>query len=657
MQNFSIGLSGLNAASAALEVIGNNIANASTDGYHRQRVELTPTTYGQMAKNTVGAGVDVAGVTRLVDKLLESEIMQQQSNNEQISQELSILTAAETTFGEFAEGSGLNGTIDTFFDALRSLAAHPLEKVWRNEVISSAEIMCDEFRRIGASLGGLEDQVVMEAQNTGDSINALTEQIAELNSKIQVIEISQGQANNLRDHRDTLVAELGKLTSIETQEREYGIVDVSIGGLPVVTGAMSIKVQVGLQDDHTLGISAAATSGGASLTVQGGRLGALMSLKNEMLKSIESELDTLATSIIESVNQWHVQGLGVDGSFTEISGNTLDSASLVGEDADVTDGEFYVRVTDTATGAVKRYAVDVNASGASPDTSTTIAAKIDAIPGLSASILSSRLHIVADLGYTFDFIPAVLAEPATKNLTAGSPPAITLSGIYSGEGNDVFTFTVAGSGAVGNGALRLDVTNSDGDLVSTVNIGAGYAPGDVLELDNGIKVAVSSGNLAAGDSFTTQGLATTDTSGFLAAAGINTFFSGGSADEMQVTSEIADAPDRIATAYGADLTDNTAALRLAAMRDEGVETLMGMTPSEYYHRLVANIGQEVDLRESRQANVEAMIQNLETRRSDVSSVNINDEAAQMMIFEKMFQAMAKYLTALQTTMRTLMDMV
>lgn len=656
MQNFSIGLSGLNAASGALEVIGNNIANASTDGYHRQRVELTPTTYGKMAQNAVGAGVDIAGVTRLIDKLLESEIMQQGSTYAQISQELSILTAVETTFGEFAEGSGLNATIDAFFDSLRGLAAHPLERVWRNDVISSAEVMCSEFRRMGASLSNLEDQVVLEAKNTGESINSLTQQIAELNGKIQVIEISQGQANNLRDHRDQLIVELAKLASVETTQREYGIVDVSIGGLPVVTGAITVQIQVGLRDDGSLGVSAG-NSSGYNLTVQGGRLGGLMTLKNESLQGIATDLDNLAKAIVASVNQIHVQGLGVNGSFTELSGGTLDASSLVATDAGVADGTFYIRVTNTATGEIDRYAIDVNASGSPPDTSQTIAAKINAIPGLNASIVSSRLHIVADLGSKFDFLPAVVPEPTAATFTAASPPTVTLSGIYRGEQNDTVTFTVAGAGSVGNGNLRLDVTDGNGDLVSTVNIGAGYAAGDVIELLNGIQISVSTGDLNAGDSFQTQGLATSDTSGFLAAAGMNTFFSGNSADKMQLVDGIAATPDRIATAYGADLTDNVAALRLAAVRDQGLDSLTGMTPSEYYHRIVANIGQQVDLRESRQSNVEAMIQNLENRRSEISDVNINDEAAQLMIFEKMFQAVAKYLSTLQSVMNTLMDMV
>lgn len=256
MQNFAIGLSGLAAAGTALEIVGNNIANVSTDGYHRQRVEFTPSIYGQTGEGVVGVGVDVAGITRMIDRLLESEIMRQESSYEQISQELSLLTAVETTFGEFSEGSGLNATIDAFFDAFRGLAAHPLERVWRNEVINSAEVMSNEFRRLGASFKGLEDQVVLEAQNTGDSINALITQIAELNGKIQTIEISQGQANNLRDARDQLIVDLARLASIETQHRDYGIVDVSLGGLPIVTGSVSVPIHVGLQADGTLGVSA-----------------------------------------------------------------------------------------------------------------------------------------------------------------------------------------------------------------------------------------------------------------------------------------------------------------------------------------------------------------------------------------------------------------
>jgi len=299
----------------------------------------------------------------------------------------------------------------------------------------------------------------------------------------------------------------------------------------------------------------------------------------------------------------------------------------------------------------------VDVSGPTPDTPASIAAKIDALGGLNASITSSKLYIVADAGYTFDFIPAVLPEPTAENLTAVSPPPVSVSGLYAGDENHRFTFTAVGSGFVGNGDLQLNVTDENGQVVGTLNLGTGYAAGETVELDNGLKIAVGTGELNAGDSFQVQALATTDTSGFLAAAGMNTFFSGESAIDMGVCREILDAPDRIATAFGRDLADNVGALRLAAVRDETREDLAGMTPGAYYQRTVADLGQQVALRESRQENIEAMRQNLQKQRDDLSAVNINDEAAQMLLLQQMFQAVAKYLSSLQTTMTTLMDIV
>ncbi|MCX5645685.1 MAG: flagellar hook-associated protein FlgK [Phycisphaerae bacterium] len=653
MSNFSIGLSGLNAAQTALDVIGNNVANAATEGYHRQKIELSPSTYGQS-----GSGVNVAGVTRMVDALLESEILRQQSSSGQVSQELSLLSTVETTLGEFTGSGGLNATIDTFFDSLASVAANPLEPVPRNDTISSAQALTSEFRRLGSSLKDMGDQIVLETQNVMDSINLLTTQIAELNGKIQSVEISQGQggANNMCDQRDQLIGELSGLVGVETQQREHGIVDVSIAGIPVVTGSVVLSLAVGLDAGGTLAVSVGGADG-SHLDVAGGQLGGLLALKNDLLGGVQTELDTLVKAIVDGVNRIHVQGLGQEGSFQELAGSSVAGTDLADLGGQVTDGTFYIRVTNTATGEVQRHAVEVKVSGATPDTLTSVAARIDSIGGLSASVSSARLCLVADQGYTFDFLPAALPEPTATSFTAASAPTVAVSGIYDGDKNHVFTFTAVGSGSVGNGSLRLDVRDDAGDLVGTVNVGDGYAAGDVIKLSNGLKIAVGMGGLNAGDSFQVAAFATTDTSGFLAAAGMNTFFSGASASEMRVCSDVLDSPDRIAAAFGPDLTDNTGAQQLVALRDEPMASLAGMTPGEYYQRTVANLGQEVALRQSRQKNAEAMLQNLQKQRSDLSSVNINDEAALLLVYQQMFQAAAKYLSTLQATMTTLMDMI
>jgi flagellar hook-associated protein 1 FlgK len=234
---------------------------------------------------------------------------------------------------------------------------------------------------------------------------------------------------------------------------------------------------------------------------------------------------------------------------------------------------------------------------------------------------------------------------------------VAASGLYIGAENHVFTFTVAGTGTVGNGDLQLEVSDESGDVVGTVNVGDGYAAGDTIEVSDGLKIAVSMGDLNLGDSFQVEVFATTDTSGFLAAAGMNAFFSGTSAAAMRVSSDILDAPDRIAAAWGEELTDNVGALRLASLQERALDDLAGMTPSEYYQRLVANLGEEVASKQSRQENVEAMLQNLQQQKNDLSSVNINDEAALLLVFQQMFQAVAKYLTSLQTTLTTLIDLM
>jgi flagellar hook-associated protein FlgK len=656
MQNYSIGLSGLNAAYAALDSVGNNIANASTEGYHRQRVDFQPAGAVQSAGLSVGGGVAVAGLRRMVDQLLEGEIVRQESSYAQVSQELSTLSSVEIGFGEFGAEGGLNETIDAFFDALRGLAAHPLENVWRNATVSAGQVLASEFRRLGTSLSAIEDQIVMEARNTTDSINQLVNQIAEVNGKIQTVEISGGQANNLRDRRDQLIVELARLARVETQARDYGVVDVSMAGLPVVTGAISVEIAVRLGGDNSLEIHAAGSSG-AGLHLDGGRMGGLLTLKNELLVDLRHDLNTLARGIIAQINEYHVQAVGMDGAFSELSGWLMGSDDLSQAEMPIADGTFYVRVTDTNTGAVTRQAIDVDLSGPVPDTLTSVVAKMDAITGLNASAGGSQVRLVADLGYTFDFIPAVLPEPTVSNLTAVSPPTISVAGIYSEDVNETFTFTVAGSGAVGNGNLRLDVTNGAGDVVATLNIGAGYAAGDSIELSHGVNIAVSTGNLNDGDDFQVDVLAATDTSGFLMATGLNTFFSGSGASDMAVCTDVANDPDRIATAIGHDLSDNVAALRLSSVQDEPSVLLEELTPNEYYQRLIAGVGQEVALKESRQANIEAMMANLSQQRSEISGVNINDEAAALLVFEKTFQAVAKYLNSLQSAMVTLMDIM
>jgi flagellar hook-associated protein 1 FlgK len=658
MDSFTIGLSGLNAAQRALDTIGNNIANAATEGYHRQRIDLDPGYMSQVGSVILGGGVDVAGVTRMIDLFLEQEILRQQSSLGQVSQEFATLRTVETAFGELSGGSGLNAAIDEFFNALQDLSAHPAEIIWQTQAVTAAETMAYRFRTLGEFLDTLETELRFEAENTMEQINALINRIAELNDNIERIEISGGHANNLCDQRDQFITELSELINVETQAKEYGVVNVSVAGIPVVTNATLTELEVGLKADGNMGISIAGENN-YNTDAQGGRLGGIFSLKNELVSGIHDDLDTLASAIIQQINQYHVQGAGSEGSFSQLIGWKNTSGDL-SDFSTVSAGYTYIRVTNTASGAVARTAIPV-LQDASSDTLAEIASYItNNVANVTASVDSSnKLTITAESGYEFDFLPCVLPEPTASTLTGTSPPTISVSGIYTGTTNDTFRFTVSGAGTVGNGSLQLEVRDGGGagDVIATLNIGSGYAAGDLLDLGNGIKISLSTGDFGAGDNFDVDSFAGSDTSGLLAAIGINTFFSGSSAIDMAVCSDISATPGRIATSLGADMIDNIGACRMAGLKEKSVSSLNAMTPVEFYRRLVTDIGQQLSLKKIHQDNIETMVQNLANQQGEISGVDINEEAAQMLVFEQMFQAMAKYLNTVQTSMSSLMEII
>jgi len=194
-------------------------------------------------------------------------------------------------------------------------------------------------------------------------------------------------------------------------------------------------------------------------------------------------------------------------------------------------------------------------------------------------------------------------------------------------------------------------------VVKTLNIGEGYAAGDILDLADGIKILLTTGDLNDTDSFEIDAFADTDTSGLLSAIGINSFFDGSTAADMGLCQEIIDNPARIATAAGPEMTDNTNAQKFAALSEQSISSLNNMTIQDYYRRLVSDIGQDIATKEMSENSIEIMLQDLGTQRSQISGVNINDEAAQMLIFQQMFQAMAKYLNTIHTSISSLMEII
>ncbi|RKY06488.1 MAG: flagellar hook-associated protein FlgK, partial [Planctomycetota bacterium] len=660
MAGYEIGISGLHAAQKALDIIGNNIANAATEGYHRQEIDLRPADESYTNGQMVGQGVESAGVQRLVNEILESELLRQSSSLADIEKRLSTLRTIENAFGELSS-EGLSTALDNFFASFNDLSLRPDDVNLQSSALSSAETLANHFRSLGTVISNIEEMVHNEAVSTVERINLLASQIARMNTEVYAQEMRGNNANNTMDQRDMLIAELSELIGIRTVVRDTGMVDISASDISLVSGSTATELEVGFvlnQQQYQLGLRPKETQV-YDTSISGGVFGGLFKLRNELVDGIKTQLDSLAQTLISQTNQLHAQGVGTNGSFTMLSGWTMIETDVAQMQPPVTDGQIHIRVTDP-TGQVVRHVISVTAFS----TMSSIAADIVAIPGLdqNTGVNSGRLQIIANSGYSFDFLGGTLSVPnmMVPGPLAGAgaglgqlPPAIEVSGGYTGTVDETYTCTVkmtppGQTHAIGTGTMELEIQNAAGAVLKTVNIGQGYVAGTSFILDNGVKIrleanGVSPGYLNDAEQFTIEALASSDTSGFLAAVGINSFFSGTDADSIAVSDFVRDDGSNIAVSKTVEMTDNLNAGAIAALGDSAQDALGKLSPKEFYRKLVIDLGNEVSVTEMQHNNAQSIHRALEQQRDEISGVDINDQASLMMLYERMFQAMARYM--------------
>lgn len=553
-----IGRSALAVSQAAIQVAGNNMANAGTVGFHRQSIHLAPMRGEVLGRNSqTGSGVQLMAIRREIDVALQSRYRNALSQQRRDLIDQRFLTAIESLQNELSDND-ISSQLSAFFNSFSELANNPDDNAVRNVVIQQGSTLASRLVSLRRDYSNTLTEVDRALEASVTSANNLLDQIAQINVQIMQAEGSGGgQANSLRDQRDLLIDELSQYMQVSTIEQPSGGVDVLVGSTPVVLGGVSRGIE--LRTTSNAGqteLSVRVLADGTHLQINSGSIGGLLTQRDQTIRPVIDDLDSFTSQLIFQVNRLHSQGQGRVG-MTAASGSygVLDATANLNSTAaalpfKIKNGSFFIHITNTETGVRTAHQINIDGNAASMN------------------------DLVAQI------------NGAVPNVTA----------------------------AVGaNGQL-------------TLNTAAGF-------------------EMSFSD----------DTSGALAALGINTFFTGSNATNVGVNQILIDDPNYLAAGGGHVEGSNATALAIAHLQESRLDDLGGKTIREIWQNSVNKLAVKGNAANAAVESSTLITQSLDAQIQAVSGVSLDEESVNLLTFQRQFQAAARFISIIDETFQTLLS--
>jgi flagellar hook-associated protein 1 FlgK len=622
---FDIGVSGLTASQRSLATVSHNISNVNTEGFSRQRVELDARKPQGVGNIFIGKGVETSAVLRMADKFLIGQVRTALTNqrgaeafNTFASQINNLLADADT---------GISSALQDFFDGIQAVADDPASIPARQVMLAEAETLTSRFHHLDARLTEINRGVNQQLELFVNDINSLAKQIANINKDIAVaLGRAQGQPpNDLLDQRDKMLSQLSEIIGIQTFEQKDGAVNVVIGnGQSLVVGTTSLPLSL-INDPldtsrKQVAYGFGATQSSISNSLTSGKIGGVLDFRRTMLEPTRNELGRLGAAIAQSVNLQHRDGMDLNGALgadffsfatpkivpavtntgtVTIAFNETDIGSLTASDYQLTHDGVNFTLTRLSDGSSQTLV------GAGPFNVEGMTITIGVGPAAGDSYFIQPTRDVAAS------IARVVTRP--EDIAAAIP-------VRTGA-----SFNNIGNASISDGQV-LDVT--DPNLLNTVTIDFSNPPttyqingaGPLLPFTGGGNIDVNgwrvqiSGNPQPGDQFVVQSNI------------------GGVSDNRNAIA----------------LAD----LRIADILDGGTATYQ-----DTYSQLTADVGTQTRQSEISNKALQVLLDQSNQARDEVSGVNLDEEAANLLRFQQAYQASAQVVATADSIFQTLLDAV
>jgi flagellar hook-associated protein 1 FlgK len=647
---FYTGLSGLNVAQAALVTTGHNTANVNTAGYSRQSAQIASS--GGIYSPSVGFfgnGAKVTDVTRSYDQYLASQLNQAQSLNQSLSTYSTQISQIDNLLAN--QTAGLAPQLQTLFTHVQAVANTPADPSARQQLISSSQALANQFRSMDQYLTSLNANVNDQVSGSVDQINAYAEQIASFNKQVAMLSnASGGQApNDLLDQRDQLVNELGKIVGTMLVVQDGGQYNVFIGnGQTLVLGDKATKLAaISSASDQSRTTIATVNAAGKAVELQagavsGGSLGGLLQFRSETLTNAQNSLGRIAISLGDTFNAQQKLGIDLNGvlgtdffslaspglisnahnkgdlaltpSFSNTGALTTSDYTLSVKDVSGTLQYTLTRLSDNQT-----MPLTPGFPGAAPANTTTF-------DGVTLTFDSGA----AQAGDSFLIQPTRTGARDLAVLVVDPAKVAAASPIITGN-----TAGNQGSGAISSGSV--DANYLAAPLGGTVTLAYDSATNQFSGFPAGSAVTVTLANgtnvpYAAGTPVTYSAGAK------MSFDGITVSISGTPANGDTFT---------IGKNTGG-VSDGSNALLLGALQNK--KTMANGTASfnDSYGQLVSTVGNKARQVEIANKAQTSLTMQISMAQQSVSGVNQDEETANLLMFQQMYQANAKVIQTAST---------
>jgi flagellar hook-associated protein 1 len=302
-------LSGLSAEQGALAATTNNVANVNTPGYSRQEAVLVSSDPVVVDPLTLGTGVTLQSIESIRDPILESRIQQETQTQGQLGALVAALTQTQVNF---TSGSGdIGNAISNFFNSINQLATNPADLSLRQGVLTAAGNLATAFNSTANQLTTQRGNLDQSVEQAVSQINQLTQQIAQLNSQIGNLQNVGENPGSFIDQRTQLIAQLSTLVDVSVIPSDNTLTLTTANGTALVAGQQSFPLST--QPDPSGVQHVYAQNVDITGTIVSGQLGGLLQARDQQIPALQTQLDTLAAGLANSVNAVQTAGFDLNG--------------------------------------------------------------------------------------------------------------------------------------------------------------------------------------------------------------------------------------------------------------------------------------------------------------------------------------------------------